>query len=280
MSSIASPNEKLDQVEVGVVAVARIREGNAFAGMGAARDFSMRPKLYWETRPSPAAPHHWTRSEFLAHLETHRFPPNTIDDRLRVHVDSIRDALVKGQYVPPEVMADDAGKEAVEAAITLIRSNSYAARASAAQQENSQQLKGALFRGPGLSANLREIFFNAAKAPLQAINGSTLYRWPAGGFKEVDIDGYDHPVRVCLLASEGPSWVELCDGRYHPQSIYSCLKSFSMEEVGQIYLEIADELDAEGVTDALSFEEVTTVMGPGCEQYLQRPVVQASYPRD
>ena len=81
------------------------------------RDLSMRPKEYWETRPSPVKPHHWTADEFAAHLDRHRFPPGTLVDRMRGHQQAIRGALVSGEPVPAEVMATDEGRAALEDAI-------------------------------------------------------------------------------------------------------------------------------------------------------------------
>jgi len=113
-----------------------IRQGNSpLFEITPARNLSIKKEIL-DSRPHQVAAHHWTEAEFVAFLDEHRYPPNTYRDRLFYRLTVIRDALVNGLYVPPEVMHEAETATAIEGAIMEIRFAESAARANAAQAEN------------------------------------------------------------------------------------------------------------------------------------------------
>lgn len=249
-----------------------ILSGNRPDGDLPPRDLSMRPKEYWETRPSPASPHHWTSQEFHQHLLKHSYPSNTISDRMQVHETKVRDALVNGLYVPPEVIADEAGQRAVADAVDMTRANRYAAEASRRQEVNRKAFLMAAALPGGERALMRELLLGAAKANLRPVSGG-LDKWVTGGYKQVQLKrGYPHPIMVCAVEDSKGCRIDFRDGRYEPNSLYSTVRSTRMDDACRIY---ADLLESGEVTR----EEVRLVIGSQGMQYLPRPVVQAVYPR-
>lgn len=114
-----------------------MQNGNPVPGQ--ARDLSMRAKEYWETRPSPAKPHHWTATEFAAHLRRNSYPPCTINDRMVTHGIAIRRALVKGEFVPSAVMEAEEGRAALADAIMEVKSLDEGAFRLAQQEAAASQ---------------------------------------------------------------------------------------------------------------------------------------------
>lgn len=247
-----------------------IRSGNAPDSKPPERDFSMRPKEYWETRLSPAQPHHWTRAEFLKHLSDHRFPPNTIKDRLEVHVQVIRDALLAGEYVPAEVLADEAGQQAIGDALLRVRSDAYAKAASEAQESNRQMFFQARVGYEG--EFLQDLLSQAAAASIEAAQPG-LDPWLASGYKLVEPnESYPHGIMVCALGDSKGGRIDFRDARYEPNSLFGTVHSIRMDEAATIFCRLLDE-------GRVTTEEVQSVIGYESMQYLARPVVQAVYPR-
>lgn len=123
--------------------LARMRVGNA-TFPPTPRDLSMRTKEYWETRPSPAKSHHWTANEFSAHLDRHRFPAGTINDRVQGHKTAICRALIQGEFVPDVVMQSAEGRAALDDAIMEVKSLDEGAFRSAQQAQASSQFKAVI----------------------------------------------------------------------------------------------------------------------------------------
>ena len=115
-------NTRLDAMRLG-------NPGGALAASAGGRDLGMRKREYWETRPHPAHVHHWLEAEFEAFLREHSYPPNNIGDRLVERVRSIAAALKKGLYVPPAVMQEPSGVEALADAILHVQAEDQAVRA-------------------------------------------------------------------------------------------------------------------------------------------------------
>lgn len=250
-----------------------ILSGNRPDGDLPPRDHSMRAKEYWESRPYPAQLHHWTGLELRQHLNVHNYPPNTIKDRLEGHVKKICDALVSGLYVPPEVMADDAGQRATADAIMTFKANRYASEASERQEENRLAFVFAAGRAGGWRSALSDLLLRAAKA-IQHPAKVGLDKWIAGGFKVVEMDGgYPHPIMVCAFDDSKGCRVDLRDGRYEPNSLYATFHSIRMDEACSIYRELLDQ-------GKVSQAEIELVIGYQGMQYMPQPVVTARYPRE
>lgn len=120
--------------------LARMRAGNA-TPVSMPRDLSMRAREYWEMRPMPAKSHHWTSSEFLDHLEHHRYPAGTINDRMQGHKAAICRALIQGEFVPDVVMQSAEGQSALEDAITEVKSLDEGAFRNEQQAQAKRQFK-------------------------------------------------------------------------------------------------------------------------------------------
>lgn len=255
-----------------------IRTGNKPDGAAPTRDMSMRPKEYWETRPTPAFAHHWTGDELRDHLIANRFPSNTIDDRLEYHVAQITRALAMGKYVPGEVLASTSGLRAIDDAFMRVRSSIYAQQASRTQNRNQKAFAQSLCARAGKQLApgeaLMEILLAAAKATQEPMQAG-LESWVAGGYKRVDLSaamGYEHPVMVCALGDDRGVRLDIRDGRYGPNSLFSTLLSMRMEEVAPILIDLIESGQA-------SASEIRSVIGYRAMSYLDRPVVQVVCPR-
>jgi hypothetical protein len=255
-----------------------ILTGNKPDGEPPARDLSMRPKEYWETRYSPAASHHWTNNELHEHLIANRFPPNTIRDRLEHHVHLVTTALVEGAYVPSEVLKDETGLRAVNDAFMRVRSDVYAQNASRTQARNQQAFNKCLALRDGKYLRhgeaLKEILVMAAKAPQEPMQNG-LDSWVAGGFKRVfpsPAMGYEHPLMVCALGNSRGVRLDIRDGRYDPNSLFSTLFSIPMENAAPLLIDIYE-------SGQVNATEIESLIGYQGIPYLHRPVVQVSYPK-
>lgn len=165
--------------------LAAMAGGNAAAAES--RDLSMRPKEYWETRPSPAKPHHWTGEEFAAHLVRHKYPGGTIDDRMRGHLLSIRKALRDGEFVPAVVMETTEGRQALEDAIMEVKSLDEGAYRMAQQKRASEQFDSVIS-----STTIESLVNGGAKLAAQAKGGEP---------QAMVVENYPRP--VWCVAHEG-----------------------------------------------------------------------------
>lgn len=116
--------------------------GNSFAGARA--DLSMRTKECWETRPSPSHPHHWTPEQFEDFLVRHRYPANTIRDRIAQHRLGICERLMAGAYVPQDVLNSEGGQAALADACMHVRAQDEAAFKEAQTREAEALFEQAL----------------------------------------------------------------------------------------------------------------------------------------
>lgn len=212
----------------------RMAGGNAVATE--VRDLSMRPKEYWETRPSPAKPHHWTAKEFLDQLLYHKYPPGTLNDRMQIHVLAIRQALVQGEFVPDVVMATEEGRYALADAIMEVKAMDEGAFRLAQQNRASAQ-----FDAVSTFDTIESLVIGGAKLASQA-RGSMPH--------SMSIPNY--PRQVWCLAKDGCVLVK--DTGWHIESLYGT--------IFQIDLGVAESILRKAALDGrLKYDDLLWFMG-------------------
>ena len=220
---------------------------------------------YWETRTVPAKPHHFTGKEFEAYLWAQRFPPNTIEDRIRHHVQVIRRALLDGQFVPVEVLNDESGKAAVADAGMDVRAAREAEFARAQTEDATRHFEIAIgcHQPHGRpDAVMREMLIRAAKGVLHP-GYSSFNTLLARGHKQVSVDGY--PRALWLAACQGQnraSWISIRDTGWHLDSLYG--------EIYRVPFSNAETVYREGlIAGVLTPSEVSSVMGTSWHPFLR-----------
>lgn len=217
-----------------------IEIGNAVQGQ-VSRDLSLRKKEYWETRPSPAMPHHWTASEFLKHLVRHNFPAGTIRERMALHQASIQKALERGEFVPEIVLNSEAGRHAVSDAQMMILAQDQACRKDYESRQRAAKFKESIgeLDHHGLNKNLRETIVSCASKS-----------WVLPGVKLISIDGYPDDV-YCVFDRLG---VTFKDASIHVESLYGVLHRVKKSEV-------SNTIQAALHQGRISFDDALSLMG-------------------
>lgn len=199
--------------------IAKMRLGN---GYDIARDLGMKKKESWETRPYPAKLHHWMADEFRAFLYQHNFPGNTIDDRMRIHSQSIKDALVHSEPVPKNVFESPEGVNALEDALTEVKADD-AWSFHAAQDRYFQDLfKISVAKRQASTPEmdpLEEVFMKAVK-----LCGANEVRVSP----EFTVDWHDRPLRVFQL--ENPKFFRVQDAGFPQGSLGGGLLNIKRED--------------------------------------------------
>lgn len=260
-------------------ALIRISAGNAHAAPeGFVRDLSMRKKEYWETRPYPQVLWHWTEAEFSAFLDQHRFPPNTLRDREEGRVLAIRAALVRGEFIPAEVMADEATAQAVSDAIMEVSANFSAAAKHQAQQDGTREFDRAI--GCYLSEAERQqrldrLLMQAARAPGRSIEGWGVHR-TLSDIKDVALEGVSFSLTVSLRAPSGcdvhadaKKWLEVRDARYNDVSLYGAVGRIPFEQAESVFRRLVE-------TDQVTIDEARSLMGTQWQPYTVVSVTRSS----
>lgn len=268
-------NENLAEV------LARMNTGNACnAPQGFARDLSLRKPEFWDTRPSPKVLWHWTEAEFSAFLAQHRFPGNTLRDREAFRAQTIRDALVRGDFIPREVMADAPTAAALADAVISVR----ASFAYEAADRHQKQGKAAFDAAIGYStshagvyhARLADLLVSAARAKGRTVNcrGLDISR-VLSEIKEVALDGLSFGLTLSTRTPEQPNrhfgqklWIEVRDARYNDVSLYGDVHRIPFEQAEGIFRRLLD-------TKVVTLAEVRTLMGPQWQPYMQVTVVSS-----
>lgn len=251
-------------------ALMRISAGNAHAAPeGFVRDLSMRKKEYWETRPYPNVLWHWTEAEFSSFLDQHRFPPNTLRDREEGRVLAIRAALVRGEFIPPEVMADEATAQAVSDAMMEVSANFSAAAKSQAQQEGMREFDraiGSYLPETDFQQRLDALLVQAARAPGRPIEASGVDR-VLSEIKEVELEGLPFKLTVSLrtpneynVHSGKKKWLDVRDARYNDVSLYGTVGRIQFEQAESTFRRLMD-------TDQVTIAEARSVMGAQWQPY-------------
>lgn len=182
----------------------------------------MRPKEYWETRPYPKYLHHWTPEEFEKFLYAHRYPANTIKDRLAQHRMEVCNSLMAGAYVPRAVLDTDGGKAALAEACMFVRAMDEAARKEARLKEDKKMFSQALNADFSVEALLIRGIQMLSEAKAKGVDASG-----------IDIPGYPNPVRLMLTKK----YVQFKDGSYHSDSLYGVLFQLPRHEAESIIRE-------------------------------------------
>jgi hypothetical protein len=229
------------------------------------RDLALVKGEFWETRKVPASPHHFTREEFEDYLREQRFPINTLVDRVQVHTGKVRDALVRGTFVPQEVMQDVVGVEALDLAETHVRAEAEAVWKAAEQQDAVdvfERAMGYTVANGKPKEVLRQALLDAARTKLERWSYG-IHKWATGGYKRVELEGHSRGVLVALrIGANNAQWVEFRDGGWHPASVYG-------EVHRMTYLE-ADAVYAQAVTSKeVSLEQARSVMGHRWQPFMQ-----------
>lgn len=213
--------------------LASMRTGNAAKQIP--RDLSLRKGEFWQTRQVPVRPHHFTSAEYANYLSEQRFPGNTIDDRMCMHVQCIRHALATGIYVPAAVMCDPAGIEALALAEMDVKALAEHAFKAGQTKQARALFEAALgYDTPGgdPEAIKRTLLLNASRAEMHAVGDRN--GWPAGGFKSVSLGGYPHQLRVALRANGRFKWLQVSDTAWHIDSLYGEIYRFAYSDVEKL----------------------------------------------
>lgn len=220
----------------------------------AARNLGMRPKEYWETRPMPSHPHHWTSAEYERFLRDHRYPGNTIDERLRHHVLMISEALQRGEYVPQDVMNDTAGVQALGHARMMVVSSDEGARRQAQTKEATHAFDAAMASHANFKAWLIALAKSEPKAHPQGASSAAL-----GHYSQAAFPGHPRELRLMLQTvqtSQGQhGWYVVHDTAWGECSLYGQVARLEKDLVEAVYRQVLME-------GALNPAEVARVTGP------------------
>lgn len=252
-------------------ALQRVKTGNAaHEPEGFVRDLSLRKPYYWETRPYPNVLWHWTEAEFDQFLAEHRFPPPTLRDREVCRVLAIRSALVKGDFIPREVMADGPTAEAVADAVMEISAR-YAYECKSREQQMGtlefEKAIGYLHSVDEYRTRLDALLTLAACATGRRAtdSGCTLI---LSDIKEVGLDGLPFNLTVSLRTptkenrhSGSKQWLEIRDARYNDVSLYGDVHRVPFDKAECIFRRL---LEAGTVT----LEQACSVIGNQWKPYL------------
>jgi hypothetical protein len=242
----------------------RIRTGNACnKPEGFERNLTFREREYWETRPYPMVLSHWTEAEFDRFLAEHRYPPNTLRDREVSRLLAIRSALVRGDYIPREVMEDGPTVDAVADALMEV-SASFAYEARNRQQQLGvlafEKAIGYLHSAGEYHMRLDALLAQAATAAGRPATerGCTLI---LSEIKEVGLDGLPYNLTVSMRTpdehnrhSGSKLWLEIRDGRYNDVSLFGDVHRVPFCQADSIYRRLLE-------TGAVTLEQACTVMG-------------------
>jgi hypothetical protein len=251
-------------------ALNRVKTGNAgHQPDGFTRDLSLRKPEYWETRPYPNVLWHWTEAEFDQFLTAHRFPPNTLRDREVGRMLALRSALVKGEFIPREVMDDASTVNAVADAVMEIQSR-YAGEA----RNHEQQLGTLAFeKAIGLHSTAEYCLRRGALLAQAACatgrratdSGCTLI---LSDIKEVGLDGLGFNLTVSLRTptkenrhSGSKQWLEIRDARYNDVSLYGDVHRIPFERAETIFRNLME-------SNQVTLDQARSLMGPYWAPYL------------
>jgi hypothetical protein len=251
-------NEPMD------LALLRVKTGNACnKPEGFERNLSLRKPEYWETRPYPQLLSHWTESEFDQFLVEHRFPPNTLRDREVSRMLAIRSALVRGDYIPREVMEDGPTVNAVADALMEISARfAYEAR-------NQEQQLGVLAfeKAIGYLHSTGEYQMRLDALLAQAATATGRRATDSGcslilsEIKEVGLEGLPYNLTVSLRTPTSDNrysgtkvWLEVRDGRYNDVSLYGDVHRIPFIQADSIFRRLLQ-------SGAVTLEQACTLMG-------------------
>ena len=260
-------------------ALQRVKTGNAaHEPEGFARDLSLRKPEYWETRPYPNVLWHWTEAEFDQFLTEHRFPPNTLRDREVGRMLAIRSALVKGEFIPREVMDDEPTAEAVADAVMEI-----SARYAYEVRNKEQQLGTLEFEKAIGYLHSVDQYRTRLDALLAQAACATGRRSTESGFtlilsdiKEVGLDGLPFNLTVSLRTptkenrhSGSKQWLEIRDARYNDVSLYGDVHRVPFETAESIFRRLLE-------AGAVTLEQACSVIGHNWKPYLYVSVTRSN----
>lgn len=227
------------------------------------RDLSMRQREYWETRPYPAKRHHWTEAEFEQFLETHRYPSPTHRDHLVGRSTDIRNALVAGEFIPEEVMADPSTQGAIGDAIMTIEADEAGAMKRHVQEQGQAQFKRAIGYCEHIDvyqSRLDGLLAMAARAEGRKVGMGGLSDI-LSPVKPVSLEGLEFGLTVSRRTHpQGSphhgrrSWLEIRDARYNDVSVYGDVYRIEFADAEVIYRRL---LEAQQIT----LPQVRSVMG-------------------
>jgi hypothetical protein len=265
-------NEQLD------LALLRVKTGNACnEPEGFVRDMTMRKKEYWETLPYPKVLSHWTEDEFAEFLAKHRYPPNTLRDREVSRMLAIRSALVRGDFIPREVMADAVTVNAVADALMEI-SASFAWDARTQEQQLGilafEKAIGYLRPAGEYHSRLDALLAQAANAAGRRAtdSGCTLI---LSEVKEVGLDGLPYNLTVSMRTPDSYNrysgqrlWLEVRDARYNDVSLYGDVHRIPYSQADSIFRRLVTE-------ERVTLEQACTMMGSNWTPYVRVAVTSS-----
>ncbi len=191
-------------------------------GYDTARDLGMRKKEFWETRPYPAKLHHWMADEFRAFLYEHRYPGNTIEDRMRFHTQSIRDALVRGEPVPKNVFESPEGVYALDDALIHVKGDDGWAFNAARDRYLQELFRDSVAKRRASIAQvdpLEELFMKAVKLCAEK---------EVSVSPDFTVDWHERPLRVFQL--DDPKLFRVQDADFHQGELFGGLENIKRED--------------------------------------------------
>lgn len=132
--------------------------GNAVADAQPVRDLTIGQHQLIIGQKYPVKPAHWLKDELIGFLEEQRYPRIAYKDHERSRINSIRDALTHGEWIPMAVLSEEAGQEALEMAIVSVKAEHESLRKQQWHAENVARFELAI--GYARSCQSYEISLN------------------------------------------------------------------------------------------------------------------------
>lgn len=152
-------------------------------------------------------------------------------------------ALIRGEWVPAEVMQDSVGRNALDLAQMHVKAQDSCARASYFQRANAASFSRALLAG---GADLREALIISAAKELAAGFGEAK--------RALQVAGYEGSVWPVSVGERGAKSLDFVDARYPREALFGRVGSVSHGDLNSI-------LNKAVLKGDIAYDEVTWLMG-------------------